>query len=112
MGFNEWDKTTGITIFQIKPDVDTGDIIFQKEYSIKENDNMFSLGMRLCTNGSKYIVRIINKINDGRIRAIPQDNNKATFAPKITKEMTKINWSWSAQKLYNWIRGLSPIPEW
>lgn len=104
------DKTTGITIFQIKPKLDTGDILFQKEYQISESDNMYSLGMRLCNKGSKYIVKIIDEIYEGKIRAVPQDSNKATSAPKITKEMTKINWSWSAQKIHNWVRGLSPFP--
>lgn len=104
------EKTTGITIFQIKPDVDTGDILYQKEYTINENDNMYSLGMRLCVSGSKYIVKTIDEIHKGKIIAVPQDSNKATSAPKITKKMATINWSWSAQKIHNWVRGLSPFP--
>ena len=104
------DKTTGISIFQIKPEVDTGDILFQKAYPINENDNMYTLGMRLCISGSMYMIQIIDEIDEGIIRAVPQDSNKATSAPKITKEMTIINWSWPAKKIHNWVRGLSPFP--
>lgn len=104
------DKITGITIFQIKPDVDTGDILFQKEYPIKETDNMYSLGMRLCIKGSTHILSVIDKISLGSVKSIPQDGNKASYAPKITKEMLRINWSWPAYKIHNWVRGLSPSP--
>ena len=104
------DTSTGVTIFQIKPDVDTGDILLQKKIGIKKEDNMLSLGMRLCTEGAKLLVTVIDKIENNDINRIPQKKMGVTFAPKITKAMTFINWSWSAKKIHNWIRGLSPFP--
>ena len=55
------DKTTGVTIFQIKASVDTGDILMQKEIDILENDNMLSLGMRLCTLGADLMILTPNQ---------------------------------------------------
>lgn len=104
------DSSTGVTIFQIKPDVDTGDILSQKIIEIKDEDNMLSLGMRLCTEGAKLLITVIDKIENDDIIRMPQNKLGVTLAPKITKEMTIINWSWSAKKIHNWVRGLSPFP--
>ena len=66
------DTSTGVTIFQIKPDVDTGDILLQKKIGIKKEDNMLSLGMRLCTEGAKLLMTVIDKIENNDINRIPQ----------------------------------------
>ena len=104
------DKFTGITIFRITTSVDTGDILMKKKFPIYENDNMFTLGMRLCENGAILILEVIRKIKNQGIIGKPQNNFLVTSAPKITKEMTIIDWSWPSIKIYNWIRGLTPFP--
>ncbi len=105
------DEKTGVTIFQIKRKVDTGDILMQKEIEIFKEDNMFSLGTRLCEDGADMIIQVLNKIDSGHlIKGIKQDPAMATPAPKIKKDMTIIDWSWSSEKIHNWIRGLSPFP--
>jgi len=105
------DKETGVTIFQIKPRVDSGDILYQAKVKILKEDNMLSLGNRLCNRGAKMIIKTLDDI--GRnilLNPIKQDSSLVTFAPKITKEMTFIIWEWSSYKIHNWIRGLSPYP--
>jgi len=104
------DKKTGVTIFQISKQVDTGDILLRKEMEIKPQDDYLSLGRRLCEMGSEMVVDALNRINNNQIKAIPQDSLLATSAPKISKDMLLINWTWSAKKIHNWIRGLSPYP--
>ena len=105
------DKTTGVTIFQIKPKVDTGDILMQKEVDIIEDDNMLSLGKRLCMLGANMIIDVLNNIEiNNRVIGLSQNSKLATPAPKIRKDMTIINWNWKSQKIHNWIRGLSPYP--
>ena len=104
------DKNTGVTIFQIKKKIDAGDILLQKEIKIGDDDNMLSLGMRICEEGAKMVLIVLKKIEDDTIKIIVQDSNKITFAPKITKEMSIINWNWQNVKIHNWIRGLSPFP--
>ncbi len=104
------DKNTGVTIFQIKKKIDAGDILLQKEIKIGDDDNMLSLGMRICEEGAKMVLTVLKKIEDDTIKIIVQDSNKITFAPKITKEMSIINWNWQNVKIHNWIRGLSPFP--
>ena len=104
------DKETGVTIFQINERVDTGNILAQEKYPIYDNDNMLTLGTRLCNLGANIILDTIDKIENGSIKSVKQSGEIATFAPKITKEMRSINWSWPGIKIHNWVRGLSPYP--
>ena len=104
------DKTSGITVFQIMPSVDTGDILLQEKMDIFPYDNMLTLGTRLSTIGANLVVNALDGIEAGSLQPIIQNNNHATHAPKITKETTIINWSWAADKIHNWVRGLSPHP--
>ena len=103
------DKKTGISVFQITSRVDTGDIVAQKQIKIFNNDNMQTLGERLSKNGSDLIIKAMKKIEQGK-KGIPQNSNFATQAPKIEKKMTIIDWNWPAEKIHNWIRGLTPKP--
>ena len=104
------DKETGVTVFQINKKVDTGNIIVQEKFPIYENDNMLSLGTRLCNLGAKIIIDALDKIENGSIKSIKQNKEFASLAPKITKNMRLINWEWPSYKLHNWVRGLSPYP--
>jgi len=104
------DTSTGVTIFQISKNVDTGNILRQKEMKIEPQDTMLTLGTRLCTDGAPLVVDALNAIDSGHINPVPQNHLDATKAPKISKEMTIIDWTWSAEKIHNWCRGLSPFP--
>ena len=104
------DKNTGVSIFQIKQKVDTGDILLQKRVKIHEDDNMLSLGMRLCETGAHMLLETMKSIEEGKVLPIKQNPKVATKAPKITKNMTVIDWSWPSNKIHNWVRGLSPNP--
>ncbi len=104
------DKNTGVSIFQIKRKVDTGDILLQKRVRIHEDDNMLSLGMRLCETGAHMLLETMKSIEEGKTLPIKQNPKVATKAPKITKNMTMIDWSWPSNKIHNWVRGLSPNP--
>ena len=104
------DKSTGVTIFQISKTVDTGAILIQEEFEIDFNDNLLTLGQRLCTDGASLMIKALEGINDGSIKPISQNHSNASKAPKITKEMTIIDWTWPAKKIHNWIRGLTPYP--
>ena len=104
------DKTTGVTIFQISSKVDTGEVLDKVEVKIEEEDNMLTLGMRLCTIGADLMHNVINNLERGNVKREMQDINNISFAPKITKEMLIIDWSLPAEKIHNWVRGLSPWP--
>ena len=80
------DISTGVTIFQIDKKMDTGDILFQKQIEILKDDNMLSLGNRLCKYGAGFIVDTIDKIDKGSVRRINKIKNQLASHPKLIKK--------------------------
>lgn len=102
---------TGVTTFFLKHEIDTGSIIFQEREEIFDNDNIGSLYEKLMKRGSKLVLKTIEAVAEGSIKALPQDESQAKHhAPKIFKETCQIDWSKSAIEIHNLIRGLSPYP--
>ncbi|WP_058307867.1 methionyl-tRNA formyltransferase [Gracilibacillus massiliensis] len=106
----EGHEKTGISIMYMAERLDAGDIISQQEIKISDNDDVGSLHEKLAVIGSDLLAETIPSIFSEEIKATPQDEQLATFAPNITREQEKINWSLSLQKVYNHIRGLHPWP--
>ena len=104
------DKTTGVSVFQIEKKVDTGKIITQKTIDIDKNDNYETMSNKLSTIGAEALIKSLDFIEKGNVNFIKQDISSVTKAPKISKNMLRIKWNWSAIKINNWIRGLSPNP--
>jgi methionyl-tRNA formyltransferase len=109
------EKSTGITTFFLKHEIDTGNIIYREEIQISENDNAGLLHDRLMNIGSELIIKTVNSIIEGNYPQIKQSDflqNGETIklAPKIFKTDCEINWNKDIHSIYNHIRGLSPYP--
>lgn len=104
------EKETGVTTFFLKEKVDTGNIILQRVVQIEEEDNFQSLHDKLSEIGAELVFETCKKIESGNFSTMPQDESQATKAPKITKEICRIDWYKPAIKIYNLVRGLSPVP--
>lgn len=101
---------TGITIFEIKRKMDSGDIWAQKEFEIFPEDTSETLIERLSRDGASFLVEIIGKIIENKIRKYPQDHEQATYAPMVTKEEGRVDWNLSARQLFNRLRAFTPWP--
>ncbi len=101
---------TGLTTFKLAEKVDTGNIYLQMKIEIKPDDNLETLHDKLSAEGSKIVLDTVSLIDSGDYVLIEQDDSLASPAPKITKEIAKIDWNKSAHVIHNLIRGLSPIP--
>ncbi|MBV6511722.1 MAG: Methionyl-tRNA formyltransferase [Ignavibacteriaceae bacterium] len=101
---------TGVTTFEIEPKVDTGKVYIRKETEILPEDNFGTLHDRLMMLGTEAICETINMIQSGSFTLLPQNDELATPAPKITKEICRIDFTRSAEEIHNLIRGLSPAP--
>ncbi len=101
---------TGLTTFKLAEKVDTGNIYLQMKIEIKTDDNLETLHDKLSAEGAKIVLDTVNLIESGDYVLQEQDNTLATPAPKITKEVAKIDWNKPAYQIHNLIRGLSPIP--
>ncbi len=104
---------TGVTTFFLDKQMDTGNIIFQKNTTIGVNENVGSLYERLMKVGSALVVQTIDAIADGTAQATPQlaiPKAQLHDAPKITKETRRIDWLQAPAVIHNQVRGLSPYP--
>lgn len=104
------EKETGVTTFFLDEKVDTGNIILQEKIKIDDEDNLGSLYDKLKILGADVLIKTVDKIDNGFYELMKQDNSLATPAPKITKEICKINLQKSAVEIHNLVRGLSPHP--
>lgn len=101
---------TGVTTFFLEQKVDTGSVIMQARCPIKENETAGELHDRLADIGAEVVLYTVRLIEQGKADPQPQDESLASRAPKLTKEMCRINWTLSARQIHNHVRGLSPSP--
>jgi len=109
------EKETGVTTFFLQKDIDTGDILLQEKISISPEECAGSVHDRLMELGAKVVKDTVEMILDGTVEAKPQidfvpKNGINKVAPKLFKENTCINWSFSCRELHDFVRGLSPFP--
>jgi len=104
------EPVTGVTIIKMNEKMDAGPILLQKEVPVLPDETAGSLHDRLAQLGAELLLEAIDKISDGSIKEIPQDDSKATYAPKIDKSLSKIDWNSSAKDISAKIRALDPWP--
>ena len=104
------DRQTGISIMRIVPKLDAGPYMIQQNIKINSKDNFLSLSKKLSEVGAKLIIEALSLIE--KKEAIFKDQNEkyATYAKKISKSESEINWNETAQKIIAKIKGLSPYP--
>ena len=109
------DKETGVTTFFLKHEIDTGDVIFRDVIAIEENDNAGTLHDKLMLQGGETVLRTVEAIVSGEVKAIAQDTMFATElelrpAPKIFRDTCRIDWEKDVCAVYDFVRGMSPYP--
>jgi len=104
------EKETGLTSFFLKKKVDTGDMILQEKTVIAENEDFDSLYTRLSELSGPFLLRTIDLIERGELAATVQNSSMATPAPKITPFDALIDFGFPAEKVRNFVRGLSAKP--
>lgn len=108
---------TGVTTFFLDHDIDTGRVIMQEPFEIKDDYNVENVYDGLMKLGADIALKTIDKIveGDGHVDSLPQEEmidvgTELHNAPKIFKETCRINWNQPAKKVYDFVRGLSPYP--
>ena len=108
------EKETGVTTFFLKQDIDTGDILFTEKVTLTGHETAGELHDRLMDKGAGLLVKTVKGVESGRYNEHPQaelaEGIELKHAPKIFKEDCLIDWNQSIEKIYNKIRGLSPLP--
>lgn len=104
------DYVTGITAMYMDQGLDTGDILLQRSIEILANDTGGSLHDRLAQIAPETLFESLRLLSTGNVPRIPQDNTRATYAPKLKREHGQINWSESAEAIERKIRAYNPWP--
>ncbi|WP_125711647.1 methionyl-tRNA formyltransferase [Companilactobacillus kedongensis] len=104
------DKETGITIMYMVKAMDAGDIISQAKVAITPEDDNGSIFDKMAIVGRDLLIETIPHILDNTIKPIKQDEDKVVFSPNISKEQEKLDFTQSAEQIFNHIRALSPEP--
>ena len=104
------DKKIGVSIMKIEEKLDTGPILVSRELELDQNITHGEIEKKLSLIGSKLLIESLKIIEGDNSNFIDQEHSKATYAKKINKNETKINWHFDADKVLAHIHGLSPHP--
>jgi methionyl-tRNA formyltransferase len=102
------EQETGVTIIQMDAGLDTGDILSQRSTMIGERENAIELMERLAVTGADLISETLANITE--VKAVPQNDADASFAPLMKKEDGLIDWNLPATEIERRVRGFQPFP--
>ena len=101
---------TGVTIMQMVPALDAGPIVHQVRTPIVDDETAGELALRLSELGAAALIEGLALIELGAADPQPQDDAAATYAPKLTRETARVDWTGSAHEVGRHIRAYDPRP--
>ncbi len=104
------DRETGITVMYMDEGLDTGDMLLQRSAEILPNDTGGALHDRLAQIAPETLLESLRLLAAGNAPRIPQENARATYAPKLKREHGQIDWSEAAEAIERKIRAYNPWP--
>jgi methionyl-tRNA formyltransferase len=104
------DSQTGITIMRVVKALDAGPMLDVAHRSIDPDETSEDVERDLAQLGAGLLVSTVDRLARGPVHEEPQDDGRATYAPRVTKEDGVVDWSRSAVDIHNLIRGLYPWP--
>ena len=109
-GLMNGDRKLGISIMKIEEKLDSGPVLVLKELEIDKHNTFGEVEKKLSIMGADLLLESLKIIEDGSSKFINQLHSEATYAKKIDKKETKINWNLDANKVLSHIHSLSPNP--
>ncbi|MSQ55861.1 MAG: methionyl-tRNA formyltransferase [Betaproteobacteria bacterium] len=104
------DRETGISIMRMDAGLDTGPVLLQEPLRIGDDDTAGTLHDRLAELGAAMAVRALDALETGQLQPRPQQNESATYAPKIEKKEALIDWHQDATSVRRQVRAFDPVP--
>lgn len=102
--------TSGVSIMVLTEGMDEGPVLATEEVAVDPSDTAGTLGERMATLGAPLLVETVRGYAAGEIEPREQDHDAATYAPKISTEEARIDWTEPADAVANLVRGLNPAP--
>jgi methionyl-tRNA formyltransferase len=104
------EKETGVTLMKMNTTMDGGEIIAQARCEVPGNMTSAALRVRLASIGAELLSDMIPEIKVGKYQLVPQDAQQVTRAPKMHKDLGHIQWTESAKRIHDLVRGTQPWP--
>ena len=104
------DRETGVTIMRVVKALDAGPMMAVARRPIGADETSVDVERDLAAIGARLLAATLDDLAAGRATETPQDDAAATYAHRLTKEEGLIDWSWSAERIHNLVRGLHPWP--
>ena len=104
------DKKIGVSIMKVEEKLDSGPVLVSKELELDQNTTHGEMEKKLSVIGANLLIESLKSIEGGNSKFIDQVHSEATYAKKIDKDETKINWNLDANAVLAHIHGLSPSP--
>jgi methionyl-tRNA formyltransferase len=104
------ETVTGVTVMFMNERMDAGDIVMMRDVPIGPDDTAGVLSATLALVGAELLVEGVLAVRDGRAERTPQDETRATFAPKLTKLDGRVDWTLPGTAIRNRIRAFNPWP--
>ncbi len=104
------EKETGVSIIKMDERMDEGEIALKEAIAIDKRDDAITLSEKLSKKGAELLLKAVDLSKSKKINFLRQDDTLATYAPKLKKEDGLIDWSLSADEIYNRIRAYLPWP--
>ena len=104
------DLETGVTIMKMEVGLDTGPIVAQHRVAIAPDATTGDLHDELARLGADVMLIVLGALERGSLQVTPQDEAGVTYAAKIDKSETRVDWTKPWQDVHNHCRGLSPFP--
>jgi methionyl-tRNA formyltransferase len=101
---------TGVTVMRVIPELDAGPMILQADTPIFEDETYGELQVRLSELGALTLVEAMTLVSLGKAPETKQDDSRATYAAKVNRETSRINWKDSAIEISRLIRASDPKP--
>jgi len=103
---------TGVSIMQMEEGLDSGPVLHRVATEIEPGETAGSLTTRLAELGANALVEALSLIAGGLARPQPQDHSRASYAPKVDREMARLFWDRDAATLVRQVRAFDPAPGW
>ncbi len=104
------DKSIGVSIMKIIEKLDSGPVLSLKKIDLNQSETYGEIEKKLSTIGADLLIKSLKDLEKGEAKFIKQLHSEATYAKKINKNETKINWNLDANKVIAHIHSLSPNP--
>lgn len=104
------EKQSGVTTMYMAKELDAGDMLLRCAVDIGENETAGELYDRLRELGARVLLETLDALRRGTLHPEPQQEEQASYAPMLRREMAQVDWNLPAQQIHNQVRGMNPWP--